>query len=223
MKTLIPLILVVVSFPIYAEGYSDQEWGEHIINYLEEKIGSGDTEAQHELGELYAEGSEYVPKDIEKAIYHFTEAANKGHAPSQTRLGIMYATGEGVEENDAASYVWLLQAAAQNEKAALFLLGVRHSQDDENKDYVKAFSFMERSAKQGVSAAQHELARMYGLGRGTIMDVVKCYAWTSVAASQGYEQSQKLIEKMRKGLSKDTIEQGNALAKEYWNMYVYSN
>jgi TPR repeat protein len=39
-------------------------------------------------------------------------AADQGHASAQFNLGVMYANGEGVAENDAEAYFWLSLAAA---------------------------------------------------------------------------------------------------------------
>ena len=46
------------------------------------------------------------------------KAAERGNAKAQNNLGLMYAQGEGVPEDDAKAYAWLSIAAAQGDELA---------------------------------------------------------------------------------------------------------
>ena len=45
-------------------------------------------------------------------------AAEQGHASAQFNLGVMYANGEGVPQNNLRAYVWFSVAAAQGDEDA---------------------------------------------------------------------------------------------------------
>lgn len=55
------------------------------------------------------EGSD---RDLAAAADAFYRAAVLGHAEAAHRLGLMYARGEGVSQDDVLAYVWLARAAA---------------------------------------------------------------------------------------------------------------
>jgi len=54
-------------------------------------------------------------------------AAQAGDATSQYRLGFMYATGEGVAQDDAEAVRWYRQAADQGLADAQYLLGFSYA------------------------------------------------------------------------------------------------
>lgn len=78
----------------------------------------GDPEYQLRVGRRYAEG-ELLPKDPERALAWTLAAAAQGYAPAQRRLGMIYASGEGVEmRHPLVAKRWLLRAALQGDDEA---------------------------------------------------------------------------------------------------------
>ena len=57
----------------------------------------------------------------------FRLAAEQGHASAQYNLGVMYANGEGVPEDDAEAVRWYRMAAEQSHAGAQFNLGVMYA------------------------------------------------------------------------------------------------
>ena len=53
-------------------------------------------------------------------------AAEQGDADAQLDLGVRYATGEGVPQDDAEAVRWFRLAAEQGDARAQFNLGVRY-------------------------------------------------------------------------------------------------
>jgi TPR repeat protein len=53
--------------------------------------------------------------------------AEQGHTVVQSNLGFMYATGEGVPENDTEAVKWYRKAAEQGHAAAQYNLGVMYA------------------------------------------------------------------------------------------------
>jgi TPR repeat protein len=48
----------------------------------------------------------------------FRKAAEQGNAEGQYNLGVCYAKGDGVDEDDVAAYMWTNLAAASDSKIA---------------------------------------------------------------------------------------------------------
>jgi len=66
----------------------------------------------HSLGNRYSHG-EGVERDLEKAIYWYTKAAEQGNASAQNNLGNSYFKGEGVERDVEKAMYWLTKSAQQ--------------------------------------------------------------------------------------------------------------
>ena len=72
---------------------------------------------QADLGLAYYDGNG-VPKDLEKAAYWFTKAAEQGNAPAQCNLGFCYSKGEGVPQDKNKAIYWYTKAAEQGHAGA---------------------------------------------------------------------------------------------------------
>jgi uncharacterized protein len=81
------------------------------LKWLRLAAAQGEAEAQHNLGNLYAEGRG-VPQDYAEASKWFQLAAAQGHAWAQAILGGMYASGEGIPQDYVQAYKWFYLAAA---------------------------------------------------------------------------------------------------------------
>ncbi len=57
-------------------------------------------------------------KDIEKALYWTTRAAEHGDRDAQYNLATLYEAGEGVEKNIETAKRWYLEAARQKHREA---------------------------------------------------------------------------------------------------------
>lgn len=57
--------------------------------------------------------------DLEVAVAHYTQAADKGMAQAQTALGIMLESGKGCEKDVAAARLWFRKAAKQGHQGAI--------------------------------------------------------------------------------------------------------
>ena len=65
----------------------------------------------------------YDQDDYATALQEFRPLAAQGDARAQFNLGLMYANGEGVAEDDSQATEWYRQAAAQGDTQAQFNLG----------------------------------------------------------------------------------------------------
>ena len=69
---------------------------------------------------MYVEGKG-VPQDDKVAAQWFRRAAEQGHALAQTRLGGMYAQGQGVLRDYVHAHMWANIAASSGDKNAVEL------------------------------------------------------------------------------------------------------
>ncbi len=75
------------------------------------------------------------------------------------------------------------------------------------------------AAEQGLAFAQKNLGLMYAMGQGVPQDYKAAYAWFSVAAANGDEDAAKDRDVVAKELATTQLEQGQALANEYFEKY----
>ena len=65
----------------------------------------------------------YHAKDYEKAISLWRPLADAGVAAAQQHIGVMYAEGKGVPQNDVEAAKWFARAAEQGDALAQYDLG----------------------------------------------------------------------------------------------------
>lgn len=89
-------------------------------------LGTASSFAQTTAEEWNEKGNEYFKvENYSQAVKCYSEAAEKGLAKAQFNLGLCYALGNGVEQNDNASVKWFRKAAEQGfEKAKETLDGL---------------------------------------------------------------------------------------------------
>ena len=87
----------------------------------------GDSNAQYNLGVMYAKG-EGVLQDYKAAAQWYRRAAEQGNAVAQFNLGVMYDQGKGVPQDDKAAVQWYRRAAEQGDSYAQYNLGLMYAQ-----------------------------------------------------------------------------------------------
>jgi TPR repeat protein len=83
------------------------------FEYLMELAEAGNAEAQYELGGFYHWGR-ISAADFTKARQWYERAARQGNADAMLGLAVIYGHGQGVPQNRAASYRWLVLASSQH-------------------------------------------------------------------------------------------------------------
>ena len=83
----------------------------------------------------------YIRGDYATALREWRPLAEQGDAEAQFNLGLMYANGEGVPEDDVQAAFWFRKAAEQGDAAAQNNLGVRYDNGEGvPEDYVQAYA-----------------------------------------------------------------------------------
>ena len=98
-------------------GFSDYWLMGVTVQSIREKAQQGDSAAQLQLGNEYAEGRD-VSKDEVEAVKWYRQAAEQGNAAGQFSLGVMYFNGYGVIKDPLEAYKWWLLGATGGNDAA---------------------------------------------------------------------------------------------------------
>jgi uncharacterized protein len=153
--------------------------------------------------------------DFATALREWTPLAKQGGAGAQFNLGVMYADGKGVPQDDKTAVMWYTLAAEQGDAGAQFNLGLMYDngqgvpQDDKT-----AVMWYTLAAEQGHAKAQTNLGTMYGMGTGVIQDWVYAHMWGNLGASNGNENGGELRDIAAKLMTPADISTAQKLARE---------
>lgn len=96
------------------------------------------------------------------AMWHLRWAGARGDSESQYNLGLMYAKGRGVPENDAEAVKWFSLAAEQGFAIAQYSLGMMIALGwGHPEDYIEGVKWCRLAADQGDTYAQNILDLLY--------------------------------------------------------------
>lgn len=126
---------------------SERKQAEGILEILETAAKGGNAHAMYTLGRTFEEGI-LVKPDSYTSRKWFEKGAKKGHAQSQTALGVMYFDGQGgLKSNVQVSVDYFSLAASQGESEAMHRLGIMFRYGSGIlRDDAKAYSFFETCA-----------------------------------------------------------------------------
>lgn len=140
---------------------------------------------QNQLGiaAMLAIGPDYSEQE---ALQWFARAAQRGYAPAQVNLAVMYANGWATPVNYGAAVRWLLEAANQRFPRAYYNLGVLYlNGQGVHRDYHEAFRWFEKGAEVHDSDAETNLGFLYDQGLGCARDSTAAVNWYRQAALAG--------------------------------------
>ena len=154
------------------------------ISILENLAKQGNTKAMYNLGRIYATINN---KDIDKAIYWYTEASKYKYSPAQYELGQIYHHGDGVNQNHEIGLYWYRMAAMQNycpAFKALYDAYLYGNGVEQNKKV--AISYLKRAAETGDAEAQTTLGVKYDIGDVVSKNPQQAVYWYRKAAEKKY-------------------------------------
>lgn len=130
------------------------------------------------------------PAQVPASLPHARAA--QGDPEAQLQLGLRYAEGDGVIQNDKEAARWFALAAKQGLAEAQYQYGLALLRGrGVVQDYHAAFSWIEKPAQRGYAKAQYSLGELYRYGTGTAIDKARAYLWFNLAAAQGVEVAAK--------------------------------
>jgi len=140
---------------------------------------------------------------------------NQGKLAAQNQLGLMYALGQGVEQDLEEALKWYRRAAeqdypiAQRNLAAIYQKGQGAPQDPD-----ESLKWFRRAAEGGDIQAQNHLGLAYATGNGIAQDLVEAFKWFTLTASRGDPYGTESRRTIMGHLTPEQIAQGEQLARE---------
>jgi TPR repeat protein/ankyrin repeat protein len=129
--------------------------------------------------------------DFETALKEWKPLAEQGDAQSQSNLGQMYSSGQGVPQDYTEAVKWFRRASEQGDAFAQSYLGYLYFNGlGIAQDYAEAVRLYKQAADQGLAEAQLNLGNKYLSGEGVRQDYVEARRWYTLAAEQGMAQAQ---------------------------------
>ncbi len=128
----------------------------------------------------------YLDQRYVEAEQQLRDAFKHGSGLAAHYLAVMYATGQGVKQDDAKALEWALKGAgrgdahAQNYAGFLLSNGRGAKKDDE-----QAFGLFQKAADQGFGLAAYNVGVNYANGRGTHLDAQKAVDYYRRASDLG--------------------------------------
>ena len=121
----------------------------------------------------------------------YFDAAMRGEAWAQTKLGKAYLEQSDDTERRQKGIELLKMAAAQKDAEAIYLLANAAAADWAGQmSNVPALSKLEEAAELGSAEAQYQLASIYAEGIGVERNMESAVKWGSKAADQGKSEAQ---------------------------------
>ena len=183
------------------------------IKELKPLAEQGNPRAQYVVGAMYL-GGKGVAKDPKQALDWITKSANNGYKDAQFILGAMYFGGRGVAKDMKLGASWYRKAAEQGHVKAQFILGLCYKfGQGVAQDQNQMIPWFRKAAEQGFSRAQAEMGVSYYKGRGGLsQDMVRAYAWTSLAAAQGNRGAKNNLQVFAKNMTPEQIAEAKQMA-----------
>lgn len=155
--------------------------------------------------------SAYKDGRKDEALKAYRDAAEKGHAGARWKLATMYASGDGVKEDDYQAFQLfeglVNEGAAPGTRDETFVAHALTSLGDYvrrgipnspvHADPLRARQLYLQAASQfGDPSAQFELGRMYMQGEGGPADLVQAARWFNLAAHKGHVGAEAMLGKI---------------------------
>lgn len=180
------------------------------IAWLGRAAANNSAAANYELGFAHLSGFGGRDKDAKKAVEFYTRAAEGGHPAAQTALGVLHATGTGVDRYPATAMEWFRRAAKAGYPAAQNNLGEMYYRGEgAQRDYVKAAHWVRKAAEAGHPGAQYNLGYLYRFGTGVETNEARAFHWFKTAAERGIAKAMSHLASMYRdgrGVAKDPNE-----------------
>jgi len=164
------------------------------IEWYEKAITQEQPYALFNMALMYANSSELIEQDIEKAHELFLRAAVAGVDLAQYEVALMFEQGAGCTQNYSEAAFWYEEAAKRGHMEAFNNLGVLYKEGrGVHQNFQRAFVCFSRAAEKGLPAAQYNLGLLYDRGEGVEEDHEKALEWCRKAAFQGHAKAKQII------------------------------
>jgi TPR repeat protein len=158
---------------------------------------------------------------LSRTLSQLRTSASQGNADAQLKVGIMYDSGDGVEQDHTEAVKWFRLSALQGNATAQGCLALSYvNGEGVARDYVEAAKWYRLSALQGNVLAQYSLGILYHGGQITSQHN-EAADWFKLAAAQGYANARFNLGVMyEKG---DTVEHDDVRAYMWFGFAAESS
>lgn len=166
------------------------------ISWYELSARQGSVKARFALALLFETGitrnsQELLPKDLEKALELYRQAAELGYPPAQYNLGVLLSRGVLGEKDQPQAAQWYEKAAISGlADAAYNLATLYHEGDGMDRDLEAAFKWYRAAALGNNSHGMYRLALSYDTGIGVEINAEEAYRWYLKAAIRDNTEAQ---------------------------------
>ncbi len=179
---------------MYQQGRGVAKDEKKAIEWYEKAIEQEQPYALFNMALMYANSSQYIAQDIEKAHELFLRSAIAGVDLAQYEVALMFEQGAGCVQNYSEAAFWYEEAAKRGHMEAFNNLGVLYKEGrGVEQNFQRAFVCFSRAAESGLSAAQYNLGMLYDRGEGVEQDHDKALEWCRKAAFQGHAKAREII------------------------------
>jgi TPR repeat protein len=137
--------------------------------------------AQYELGRAYA-----ANRQVPEAISAYRQAADKGSTSAMVELGVLFANGSGVAQDQAQARRLFERAAAAGNPRGVANLAALSNGSGSPSDPVTARAQLSKAAETNSAEAQYQLGLMAAEGTGGPKDDAAARELFEKAAAQGH-------------------------------------
>lgn len=161
--------------------------------------------------------------DYATALVEFRRAAEEGLHLAQYNLGVMYYTGQGVEQSYETAFHWLSQAADQGHLNSMFNLATMYyngqgvnpalmqmwplSLISRRQNLQQAAAWYQEAAEYEHAGAQYNLATMYEAGEGVEQDLTQAYMWARLARDNEASGAAELVNRVQTAMTPAQLDQ----------------
>ncbi|MBC54513.1 MAG: hypothetical protein CMQ34_11835 [Gammaproteobacteria bacterium] len=179
-------------------------------------IADDDTELP-DYTDYYAAVEAMEAGDYDTALAEFRRSAEEGLHLAQYNLGVMYYTGQGVQQSYDTAFYWMSQAADQGHLNSMFNLATMYyngqgvnsalmqlwplSLISRRQNLQEAANWYQEAAEYEHAGAQYNLATMYEAGEGVEQDLVRAYVWARLARDNEANGAAALVNRIQSAMT----------------------
>lgn len=177
----------------YENGYGTPLDMHMAVSCYKRAASSGSDRSLYHLYRLYRNGGTSFPQDLVMARSYLDQGVGRGDGNSLYALGNEYIKGGLVEKDSIKGIEFIRKAADMGCVQALAELGnMYYLQSKAKGDYTEAFNCLYKAIKHPeeiddavLARAYRNIAACYRFGRGTVADIDKANAYTSMSSYLG--------------------------------------
>jgi TPR repeat protein len=210
---------------MYQQGQGVPKDNSKAVSYYLKAAAQGYVTAQTNLGFIYSDGGELLPKDYSRAHMWLNMAASKGdkEAVKQRNAVEKLMTAADFSESQRLAREWKVvgiyyREAARGDVMSEYTLGAIYYEGHRGvqRDYVEAVKWYKRAASRGYLLAQTFLGDMYANGHGVPKDFVRAHMWFNLASIGGFKSAEIKRNQLEQKMTNVEISDAQRMMRK-WN------